>query len=96
MEESNFGNLTPRQHNQAQSSRQPYQPSSTYRPPQQQYQAAPLTQAESKFEDRMLNMMGEIIGRFGEMNGRFGEITDKFGEMTDKVGEISQTANLHS
>jgi hypothetical protein len=35
------GNSAPGQHNQAQSSRQPYQPSSTYRPPQQQYQAAP-------------------------------------------------------
>jgi uncharacterized coiled-coil protein SlyX len=44
----------------------------------------------------MLNMMGEIIGRFGEMNDRFGEITDKFGEMTDKVGEISQIVNSHS
>ena len=31
------GNLALGTHNQAQSSRQPYQPSLTYRPPQQQY-----------------------------------------------------------
>jgi hypothetical protein len=45
------GNSTLGQHNQAQSSRQPYQPSSTYWPPQQQYQTAPPPRVESSFED---------------------------------------------
>jgi uncharacterized coiled-coil protein SlyX len=84
-----LGNSTPWQHNQAQSSRQPYQPSSTYRPPQQQDQAAPPPRVESNFEDRMLNMMSEMTGKFGEMNGRLGKMNDKF-------GEISQTINSHS
>jgi uncharacterized coiled-coil protein SlyX len=83
------GNSTLGQHNRAQFSKQPYQPSSTYRPPQQQYQAAPPPRVESNFEDRMLNMMGEMTGRFGEMN-------DRLGEMNDKFGEISQIVNSHS
>jgi hypothetical protein len=57
-------NSNPGQHNQDQSSRQPYQPSSTYRPSQQQYQAAPPPRVESNFKDQMLNMMGEMTGKF--------------------------------
>jgi uncharacterized coiled-coil protein SlyX len=89
-----LGNSAPGQHTQAQSSRLPYQPSSTYRPPQQQYQAAPLPRAESNIEDRMLNMMGEINGRLhmmDEMNGRLGELNDKFGEMSQIVNSHSQS-----
>jgi hypothetical protein len=37
----------------------------------------------------MLNMMGEMTGKFGEMN-------DTLGEMNDKFGKISQTVNLNS
>jgi uncharacterized coiled-coil protein SlyX len=37
----------------------------------------------------MLNMLGDMNGRFGEMTGRFGEMNDKF-------GEISHTVNSHS
>jgi uncharacterized coiled-coil protein SlyX len=44
----------------------------------------------------MLNMVGEMNGRFGEMTGRFGEMTGRFGEMNDKFGEISHTVNSHS
>ena len=75
-------NLALGTHNQAQSSKQPYQPSSTYRPPQPQYQAALPPRVDSNFEDRMLNMMGEITGRFGEM--------------ANKIGDMAQTVNLHS
>jgi uncharacterized coiled-coil protein SlyX len=95
----NAENSTPGPHNQAQSSRQPYQPSSTYQPPQQQYQAAPPQRAESNFEDRMLNMMGEITGRFGEINSRLNmmdEMNGRLGELNDKFGEMSQTVNSHS
>jgi uncharacterized coiled-coil protein SlyX len=78
---------------QAQSNRKPYQPSLTYRPPQQQYQAPPPSRVESN-KDRMLNMMGEINGRLStmdEMKGRLGELNDKFGEMSQIVNSHSQS-----
>jgi uncharacterized phage infection (PIP) family protein YhgE len=78
----NAENSTPGPHNQAQSNRQPYNSSSTYRPPHKQYQDAPPQRADSNFEDRMLNMLGEMNAKFGEMN--------------DKFGEISHTVNSHS
>jgi hypothetical protein len=95
----NAENSAPGPHNQAQSSRQPYQPSSTYRPPQQQYQAAPPQRVESNFEDQMLNMMGEITRRFGEINSGLNtmdEMNGRLGELDDKFGEMSQTVNSHS
>jgi uncharacterized phage infection (PIP) family protein YhgE len=47
----------------------------------------------------MLNMMGEMNGRFGEINGRLNtvdEMNGKLGELNDKFGEISHTENSHS
>jgi hypothetical protein len=47
----------------------------------------------------MLNMMGEITGRFGEINGRLNtmdEMNGRLGELNDKFGEIFQTVNSHS
>jgi hypothetical protein len=44
----------------------------------------------------MLNMLGEMNGRFGEMTGRFGEMNGKLGELKDKFGDMSHTVNSHS
>jgi hypothetical protein len=44
----------------------------------------------------MLNMLGEMNGRFGEMIGRFGEMIGRFGEMKDKFSDMSHTVNSHS
>jgi uncharacterized coiled-coil protein SlyX len=47
----------------------------------------------------MLNMMGEITGRFGEINSRLNtmdEMNGRLGELNDKFGEMSQTVNSHS
>jgi hypothetical protein len=64
--------------------------------PQQQYQATPPPQYDSNFEDRMLQMMGEITGRFGEITDRFDEMNGRLGELNDKFGEMTQTINSHS
>jgi uncharacterized coiled-coil protein SlyX len=86
----NAENSTPGPHNQAQSNRQPYNSSSAYRPPHKQYQAAPPQRAESN-DERILNLLGEMNGRFGEMNERFGEMTGKFDEMSHTVNSHSQS-----
>jgi hypothetical protein len=47
----------------------------------------------------MLNMMGEIIGRFGEINSRLNtmdEMNGRMGDLNDKFVEMSQTVNSHS
>jgi hypothetical protein len=94
---SNAENSAPGPHNQAQSNKHPYNSSSTYRPPQKQYQATPPPQSDSNFEDRMLKMISDMSDRMmGEVNGRVGEITHIVGEMNGRMGEISQTVNLHS
>jgi hypothetical protein len=67
--------------------------------PQQQYQAAPPPRYDSNFEDRMLQMMGKITGRFDEINGRLNtmdEMNGRLGELNDKFGEMTQTINSHS
>jgi hypothetical protein len=93
----NAENSAPGTHNQAQSNRQPYNSSSTYRPPHKQYQAAPPPWLDSNFEDRMLKMMSDMSDRMvGEVNGRVGEITHIVDEMNGRMGEISQTVNSHS
>jgi uncharacterized coiled-coil protein SlyX len=86
----NAENSTSGPHNQAQSNRQPYNSSSTYRPPHKQYQAAPPQQAESN-DERILNLLGEMRGQFGEMNGRIGAIDGKFDEMSRTVNSHSQS-----
>jgi hypothetical protein len=84
-------------HNQAQSNRQPYNSSSTYQPPQKQYQAAPPPRSNLNFEDWMLKMMSDMSDRMvGEVNGRVSEITHIVGEMNGMIGEMSQTVNSHS
>jgi hypothetical protein len=94
----NAENSTTGQYNQAQSSRQPYQPSSTYQPPQQQYQATPPPpRLDSNFEDRILKMMSDMSDKMvGEVNGRVGEMTNMVGEINSRVGELTQIVNLHS
>jgi hypothetical protein len=47
----------------------------------------------------MLNMMGEITGRFGEINSRLNttdEMNRRMGELNDKFVEMSQIVNSHS
>jgi len=47
-------------YNQAQSTRQPYQPSSIYKPAQQQSQATPSPRLDSDFQDQMLQFMSNM------------------------------------
>jgi hypothetical protein len=86
----NAENSTSGPHNQAQSNRQPYNSSSTYRPPHKQYQAAPPQRAEST-DERILNLLGEVNGRMGAIDGRLGAIDGKFDEMTRTVNSHSQS-----
>jgi hypothetical protein len=53
-------NTVPRMHNQAQSNRQPYQSSSTYRPPQHQSQVTPSLQSDSDIQAQMLKLLSGI------------------------------------
>jgi len=53
-------NSVPGVHNQAQSNKQPYQSSSTYRPAQQRSQATPSPRLDSDFQDQMLQFMSNI------------------------------------
>jgi hypothetical protein len=64
--------------------------------PQQQYQATPPPQYDSNFEDRVLQMIGEMTGEIGEMTGKIGEMNDMLDELNDKFGEMTQTINSHS
>jgi uncharacterized protein YPO0396 len=57
--------------------------------PQQQYEAASPPQYDSNFDERILNLLGEITGRLGKMDDKLDKLNDKFGEMT-------QTINYHS
>jgi hypothetical protein len=64
--------------------------------PQQQYQATPPPQYDSNFEDRVLQMIGEMTGEIGEMTGKIGEMNGMLDELNDKFGEMTQTINSHS
>jgi hypothetical protein len=86
----NVENSAPGPHNLAQSNRQPYHPTFTYRPPQKQYHAAPPFRPDLNFEDWMLKMMSDMSDRM------VGEVTNMVGEINGRVGEISQTVNSHS
>jgi hypothetical protein len=61
-------NSVPEVYNQAQSNRQPYQPSSTYRPPQQQSQATPSPWLDSDFQDQMLKFMSKMDQTMTSLN----------------------------
>jgi hypothetical protein len=96
----NAENSTSGPHNQAQFNRQPYNSSSTYRPPHKQYQAAPPQRAEPNYKERILNMLGEMNGRFGEMTGKFGEIShtvnshsQSIAKLETQMGQMANTLN---
>jgi hypothetical protein len=59
--------------------------------PQQQYEAASPPQYDSNFDERILNLLGEITGKLGEMDGKLDKLNDKFGEMTQTINSHSQS-----
>jgi hypothetical protein len=95
----NAENSTSGPHNQAQSNRQPYNSSSTYRPPHEQYQAAPLQRAEST-DERILNLLGEMNGRIGAIDGKFDEMartvnshSQSIAKLETQMGQMANTLN---
>jgi hypothetical protein len=62
--------------------------------PQQQYQAASPPQYDSNFEDRLLQMMGEITGRFGEMTDRFDEMNQTINSHSQSIASLEAQAEL--
>jgi hypothetical protein len=59
--------------------------------PQQQYEAASPPQYDSNFDERILNLLGEMNGRIGAIDGRIGAIDGKFDEMARTINSHSQS-----
>jgi hypothetical protein len=80
-------NSAPTVYNQAQSNKQPYHPSSIYRPPQRQSQATPSPRSDFDFQNQMLKLVSG-------MNQIVNFHSQAIAKLEAQMGQIANTLNM--
>jgi hypothetical protein len=62
--------------------------------PQQQYEAASPPQYDLNFDERILNLLGEMNGRLDELNDKFGKMTQTINSQSQSIASLEAQAEL--